>query len=97
MGRSARRAREIVKHFAKTLAPTGIRLIGQLVSLAGNTDMGNTERRETVVTLAKGALKDVEEQAIRAAVEVAVNALKRGQDKLDELGSMETGEEDSPD
>ena len=96
MGRCAKRTKRIVKAIAMSLTPVGVKLIGQVVGLVATTDWSNEAKREAAVDMARGAIKaagvEAKETAIRATVEVAVAALKDGQEALDELGSIDTAD-----
>jgi len=96
MGRCAKRTKRIVKTIAKSLTPVGVKLVGTVVGLVATTDWSNEQKREAAVAMAKGAIKEAgieaKETAIRATVEVAVAALKDGQEALEDLGELDDGD-----
>lgn len=96
MGACARRTKKIVKAIGKQLTPIGIALIGDIVGIVATTEWENDVKRETAVDMARGALKaraiEARETAIRATIEVAVSALKDGEDALRELGAADAAD-----
>ncbi len=89
MGRCARRTKKGIKRIAKSLTPVGVKLIGMLVGIAEDTEMSGMQKRRMVVAAGKAALGDAKENAIRAAVALAVDALTDGRDALADLGDLD--------
>lgn len=93
MGRCARRTKRIIRVIATSLTPIGVKLIGTIVGLVATTDWSNDAKREAAVDMARGAIKDAgieaKETAVRTAIEVAVAALKDGQEALADIGTLD--------
>jgi len=99
MGACAKRTKKIIKGIAKQLTPLGVALIGDIVGLVATTEWSSDKKREDAVDMAKGAFEaraiQAKETAIRATVEIAVAALKEGQDALNDLGQATEAEIDA--
>jgi len=91
----------IGKFIAKAATPALVKFIGTTVGILNQMpEMTNDEKREFSVSMAmrraaKDGLQEAKESVIRAVVEVAVVALKQGEDKLADLGTMEIREVES--
>ncbi len=91
MGKCKKRTVKFIKWTGRQLKPAGIALIAKLVGIAETTGLSGTAKRALVIAAAKASLVDVQEGAIRVAIQLAHHAMAIDPDDeaLGDLGDVE--------
>ncbi len=95
-GKCKRATIKVGKFLLAAVSPIGFRFIASIVEILQQTDFTNSEKRRLAIELAKAEAKsagrEIQETAIRAAIEISVAALKQGGDEIRVLGTLDVAE-----